>query len=157
MRELLRSDEVSSSHVAEEEVHVTSILTCPPPHILLPLLANTPSPMLSLMPPAPSQGQVLLGSMSTLTKTDGFGRLLLRVQDGACRLPDVFITDKNDTFHMETRTYSTFRIMARAVQRDLYGNLALVDAVAPAVSSKITVRFFPPFSGKHGVRVITKM
>ena len=77
--------------------------------------------------------------MSTLTKTDGIGRLLLRVQDGACRLPDIFITDKNDTFHMESRNYSTFRIMAMAVQRDLYGNLIPVETVSPAVSSKITV------------------
>ncbi|GAX76070.1 hypothetical protein CEUSTIGMA_g3513.t1 [Chlamydomonas eustigma] len=85
-------------------------------------------------------GQFLLGSMSSVTKTDGTGRLLLKLQDGACRLPDIFITDKNDTFHMDSRTYSSFRILARAVQRDMAGNVQLVDSITPAVSGKLIVK-----------------
>jgi hypothetical protein len=54
-------------------------------------------------------------------------------------LPDIFITDKNDTFHMESRTYSSFRILARAVQRDMAGNIQLVDSITPAVSAKLIV------------------
>ena len=61
------------------------------------------------------------------------------MQDGVCRLPDLFITDKNDTFHMEARTYSSFRIMARAIQRDPFGNAIILDSIAPAVSDKIVV------------------
>lgn len=35
--------------------------------------------------------------------------LPLRVQDGSVRLPDVTITDKNDTFHLNGGSFSSFR------------------------------------------------
>ena len=82
---------------------------------------------------------MLLGSMSSLTQTDGNGGLILKLNDGACRLPDLFITDKNDTFHKDGQTYSSFRIMAHAIQRDAYGNLSLPDNIIPAISAKLIV------------------
>lgn len=86
-----------------------------------------------------AQGQVLLGSHTSGIKSDGCGRLLVKLQDGSSRLPDVFVTDKTDTFHMDAHTYSSFRLMARAFQRDLYGNAVLLDHIAPAVSEKFIV------------------
>ncbi len=65
------------------------------------------------------------------------------------RLPDLFITDKNDTFHMDTHTYSSFRLMARAIQRDIYGNVVVLQQVVPAISAKFVV------SGAHsGMEVV---
>ncbi len=55
---------------------------------------------------------------------------------------------------MDGRTYPSFRIMARAIQRDLYGNVMLLDSIAPAVSAKIIVRQGSRvlgFSGLHAI------
>ena len=62
------------------------------------------------------------------------------VQEGSSRLPDLHITDKNDTFHMNGDTYAAFRLMARPVKRDLYGNPVALDNISPAVSAKFIVR-----------------
>lgn len=83
---------------------------------------------------------MLLGSLSSQTKPESNGKLLLKLNGGICRLPDVIITDKNDTFYKDGHHFSTFRIMAHAVQKDQDGNLLLSDNVAPAISSKIIVR-----------------
>lgn len=37
------------------------------------------------------------------------------------KLPDPSITDKNDTFKIRGESCASFRLMARAVKRDLYG------------------------------------
>jgi hypothetical protein len=65
--------------------------------------------------------------------------MLLALQDGYARLPDVAITDKNDTFHLRGESYGTFRLMARVVKRDMYGNLVPVEGVPPAISKKFIV------------------
>jgi hypothetical protein len=78
--------------------------------------------------------------MSNLARTDGNGGLLLKLSDGSCRLPDILITDKNDTFHSNGQTYSTFRIMAHVIQRDNFGNISQPDNIAPAISAKLIVR-----------------
>lgn len=49
------------------------------------------------------------------------------------------ITDKNDTFHLNGQSYGTFRLLARAVKRDLAGNAIVLDNITPAVSSKFIV------------------
>lgn len=61
------------------------------------------------------------------------------MQDGYARLPDIAITDKNDTFHLRGESYGTFRLMARVVKRDMYGNLVPIEGVAPAISKKFIV------------------
>lgn len=67
------------------------------------------------------------------------------LQDGICRLPDIFIKDKNDTFHMDSHTYSSFRLMGRVVQRDLMGSPTVVlDTITPAVSEKFIVSLSRP-------------
>lgn len=58
------------------------------------------------------------------------------------RLPDVHITDKNDTFHLNGDTYSSFRLIAKAVKRDLYGNPVPVDDIQLAVSAKFIVGYW---------------
>ncbi len=62
-----------------------------------------------------------------------------RLQDGHARLPDVNITDKNDTFHVGGDSFSTFRLMARAVRRDLYSRPVPLEGIPPAVSGKFVV------------------
>ena len=42
---------------------------------------------------------------------------------------------------MESHTYSSFRLMARAIQRDLAGNIMVLDHITPAVSEKFIVSF----------------
>jgi len=86
------------------------------------------------------QGKSLLGSMSSQTRPDSSGKLLLKLNEGVCRLPDLVITDKNDTFRKEGQNYSTFRIMAQAVQRDQDGSLSVPDNISPAISSRLVVR-----------------
>ncbi len=54
------------------------------------------------------------------------------------RLPDVSITDKNDTFHLHGESCSTFRLMAQAVTRDLFGK-AVPLPIPPAISGKFVV------------------
>lgn len=61
-------------------------------------------------------------------------------QDGYARLPDVTVTDKNDTFHLAGQSFSTFRLMARAMKRDLYGNASPMDTIPVAISGKFVVR-----------------
>jgi hypothetical protein len=61
------------------------------------------------------------------------------LQDVYARLPDVAITDKNDTFHLRGESYGTFRLMARVVKRDMYGNLTPVEGIPPAISKKFIV------------------
>lgn len=89
------------------------------------------------MLPVP-QGNVLLSTNVANTKPDPDGRLYLRPVDGKVRMPDVCITDKNDTFHMDTSTFSTFRLMARLVRRSA-GSAVLVDTVPACVSGKFVV------------------
>lgn len=55
------------------------------------------------------------------------------------RLPDLSITDKTDTFRMEGQTFSSFRLVARAVQLDMRGQMVVMQNVAPAISSKFVV------------------
>ncbi len=63
----------------------------------------------------------------------------MRAQDGHARLPDVNITDKNDTFHVNGESFSTFRLLAVAVKRDLFGRPVPLDAMQPAISNKFIV------------------
>ena len=62
------------------------------------------------------------------------------MQNGRAKLPDVFITDKNDTFHFnEGATTGHFRLLALAMRRDEMGNPVPVEGVAPAVSNSFVV------------------
>lgn len=86
------------------------------------------------------ESQPLLGSYLSGTKSDAEGRIFLKFQDGRARLPDLFVSDKNDTFHKDGSTYNTFRLMARAVTRDLNGNPEPVPVVLSAISAKFVVK-----------------
>ena len=70
------------------------------------------------------------------------GRLLLRPpSSGLIRLPDVVIRDKNDTFHIENHTFSTFRLKVVAVQYDRYTGVgSVLGNVMPTVSEKFVVK-----------------
>ena len=65
--------------------------------------------------------------------------LFIYLQDGQVRLPDVNITDKNDTFHLHGESYGTFRLMAQAVKRDLFGRAVPIESIPPAISGKFIV------------------
>lgn len=65
-------------------------------------------------------------------------------QGGSARLPDLYVSDKNDTFHLGGQTYGSFRLMARAVRRDAYGNTVVLPHVAPALSQKFVVSALRP-------------
>ncbi|KXZ52828.1 hypothetical protein GPECTOR_8g211 [Gonium pectorale] len=83
---------------------------------------------------------ILLGAYQAGIKTEADGRLYLRMNEGQVKLPDVCVTDKNDTFHLNNETFSTFRLMARAVRREGYGHLNTVDNIRPAVSGRFIVK-----------------
>lgn len=62
------------------------------------------------------------------------------MQNGRAKLPDVFITDKNDTFHFnDGATTGHFRLLALAMRRDELGNPVPVEGVGPAVSNSFVV------------------
>ncbi|PNW75496.1 hypothetical protein CHLRE_12g529050v5 [Chlamydomonas reinhardtii] len=82
---------------------------------------------------------ILLGAYQAGSKTDPDGRLYLRMTEGLVKLPDVCVTDKNDTFHFNNETFGTFRLMAKAVRRE-YGRLVVVENVRPTVSGKFIVK-----------------
>lgn len=52
----------------------------------------------------------------------------------------MLVTDKNDTFHLNGGSFSSFRLMARAMKRDLYGNAAPIDSMPPAITGKFVVK-----------------
>ncbi|PNG99636.1 hypothetical protein TSOC_014581, partial [Tetrabaena socialis] len=85
-------------------------------------------------------GSVLLGAYQAGSKTEADGRMYLRMKEGQLKLPDICITDKNDTFHLNNETYSTFRMMARAVRRDGYGHLTTLENIRPAVTGRFIVK-----------------
>jgi len=60
-------------------------------------------------------------------------------QNGHVKLPDVSVTDKNDTFHLNEASFGSFRLMGRAVKRDLYGKLQAVDSIPLATTGKFIV------------------
>lgn len=63
-----------------------------------------------------------------------------RLQNGRAKLPEVFVTDKNDTFHFgDGATTGHFRLLALAMRRDELGNPVPVEGVAPAVSNTFVV------------------
>jgi len=65
---------------------------------------------------------------------------VLHVQSGNVKLPDVSVTGKNDTFHLGGLSFSSFRLMACAVRRDLYsGKHQVVDSILPAITRKFIV------------------
>lgn len=57
----------------------------------------------------------------------------------ACRLPEVHINEKTDMFRVEGQTFSSFRLLARAVTCDADGQAVLLQHIAPALSSEFTV------------------
>lgn len=93
-----------------------------------------------------AQDSILLGAYQAGSKTEADGRLYLRMTDGQVKLPDLCVNDKNDTFHLNNETFGTFRLMARAVQREGYGQLSTLDNVRPTVSGRFIV------SAKWGTR-----
>ncbi len=86
-----------------------------------------------------AQDSILLGAYQAGSKTEADGRLYLRMTDGQVKLPDLCVNDKNDTFHLNNETFGTFRLMARAVQREGYGQLSTLDNVRPTVSGRFIV------------------
>ncbi|MEW5306145.1 MAG: hypothetical protein WDW36_008633 [Sanguina aurantia] len=85
-------------------------------------------------------GYALLLCAGAGSSVDGDGRLIVQLQDGQAKLPDLCVTDKNDTFKLKGLTYSSFRMMARAVKRDLQGNPTPLHNIAPAISEKLIVK-----------------
>lgn len=87
-------------------------------------------------------GNVLIGVYQAGHRAAADGRLYLRLPDrqGCIKLPDVCVTDKNDTFHHLNETFSSFRVMAKAVRRDMFGNVLVADDIAPCVSGKFIVK-----------------
>ena len=62
------------------------------------------------------------------------------VQNGFVKLPDLSVTDKNDTFHAhQGNSFPSFRLMAVAVRQDEWGNPLTLDNIPPAMSAKFVV------------------
>lgn len=72
-------------------------------------------------------------------KAESDGRVYLRMNEGQVKLPDLCVTDKNDTFHLNNETFGTFRLMARAVRREGHGTLTAVENIRPTVSGRFIV------------------
>jgi hypothetical protein len=71
-------------------------------------------------------------------------------QNGRAKLPEVFITDKNDTFHFaDGATTGHFRLLALAMRRDELGNPVPVEGVAPAVSNTFVVSALNTCCGRN--------
>eukprot|EP00882_Tetradesmus_deserticola_P013258 GHRQ01014062.1.p1 GENE.GHRQ01014062.1~~GHRQ01014062.1.p1 ORF type:complete len:404 (+),score=192.97 GHRQ01014062.1:311-1522(+) len=69
------------------------------------------------------------------------GTVVVPLQGGRAKLPEAFITDKNDTFHFGGgATTGHFRLLALAMRRDELGNPVPVEGVAPAVSNAFVVK-----------------
>ncbi|GLC37795.1 hypothetical protein PLESTB_001477500 [Pleodorina starrii] len=83
---------------------------------------------------------ILLGAYQAGTKAESDGRVYLRMNEGQVKLPDLCVTDKNDTFHLNNETFGTFRLMARAVRREGYGVLTPLDNIRQAVSGRFIVK-----------------
>ncbi|EFJ45471.1 hypothetical protein VOLCADRAFT_105916 [Volvox carteri f. nagariensis] len=83
---------------------------------------------------------ILLGAYQAGVKAESDGRVYLRMNEGQVKLPDLCVTDKNDTFHLNNETFGTFRLTARAVRREGYGVLTLVENIRPAVSGRFIVK-----------------
>jgi hypothetical protein len=88
------------------------------------------------------QGNALIGVYQAGFRAAADGRLYLRLPErqGCIKLPDVCVTDKNDTFHLQNVTFTSFRVMAKAVRRDMFNNALAADDVKPCVSGKFIVR-----------------
>ena len=91
---------------------------------------------------ASDDDSVLIGWQSTDGRGDGMGRLLLRTPpSGIVRLPDVVVRDKNDTFHIENHTFSTFRLKAIVIRYDPYTGVgSILPNVTPTVSEKFVIK-----------------
>ncbi|KAG1672588.1 hypothetical protein FOA52_010690 [Chlamydomonas sp. UWO 241] len=90
---------------------------------------------------ASDDGTALIGStIPNATVANMGGLIVLNMQAGSCRLPGVHITGKNDTFRYETKTFKTFRLLARAVWRDPTGLWLPLDNIRPALSDIFTVK-----------------
>jgi hypothetical protein len=63
----------------------------------------------------------------------------VHTQDGLVKLPDLTVTDKNDTFHCAGDTFSCFRLLAVPVRRDATGRTVVLQGLPPAVSNKFVV------------------
>jgi hypothetical protein len=61
------------------------------------------------------------------------------VQNGRCKLPDLLVTDKNDTYHLYGSSFASFRLVAQAVRKDEQGCVRPVASIEPAVSGKFVV------------------
>jgi hypothetical protein len=61
-------------------------------------------------------------------------------QNGSAKLPELTVTDKNDTFHAhQGNSFSSFRLMAVAVRQDEWGHPMPLEHIPPAVSAKFVV------------------
>ncbi|KAL6762293.1 hypothetical protein V8C86DRAFT_2519634 [Haematococcus lacustris] len=76
------------------------------------------------------EGRCLLNSQAAGVKPDAKGRITVRLQGGQARLPDLSVHDKNDTFHWQGASYSTFRLMGRCPNTE----------IQPAISHKFVVK-----------------
>ncbi|GIL46734.1 hypothetical protein Vafri_3654 [Volvox africanus] len=83
---------------------------------------------------------ILLGAYQAGIKAESDGRVYLRMNEGQVKLPDLCVTDKNDTFHLNSETFGTFRLLARAVRREGFGVLKPVENIRPAVSGRFIVK-----------------
>jgi hypothetical protein len=118
-------------------------------HFTDPLLPPPPASMHQLHPPVTgclrrcSQWQVAshLGpaSLPRSACCDNLTLLPPHLQNGRCRLPDVFVTDKNDTFHCSGSSYGSFRLAAQVVRTDEQGYIRPVTSIDLAVSAKLVV------------------
>lgn len=86
------------------------------------------------------EGVALLGAHLAGNHGDGHGRILGTLQAGFWKLPDIVVTDKTDTFRCLGSTFSSFRLVARAVQHDVDGRFMIMSHIPPAVSSKFVIK-----------------
>eukprot|EP00955_Chlamydomonas_euryale_P051957 355022-Chlamydomonas_euryale.AAC.1 len=93
-------------------------------------------------------GSALLDAKAAGTpyRRDSEGRVVVQLErgGGATTLPELFSTDKNETFKCGGKKYAAFRLLAVAVRRggrgDGGGTAARLEHVAPALSSAFCVK-----------------
>uniref|UniRef100_A0A7R9V475 Uncharacterized protein n=1 Tax=Chlamydomonas euryale TaxID=1486919 RepID=A0A7R9V475_9CHLO len=90
---------------------------------------------------ASDEGRVLLGSaLPAPVVANAGGQVVLTLTNGLCKLPDLHVTGKTDTFRLDGQSVPCFRLLARAVNRDALGRLSVREDIRPALSARFTVK-----------------
>ncbi|WIA09270.1 hypothetical protein OEZ85_008678 [Tetradesmus obliquus] len=103
--------------------------------------STAPDPLATIMELHTSDEGVPLLQCYGTNRAIHVGTVVVALQNGRAKLPEVFVTDKNDTFHFgDGATTGHFRLLALAMRRDELGNPVPVEGVAPAVSNTFVVK-----------------